>query len=124
MEARDRRTNLAFFAAAFVAWLVVGAIVLTQDPLLRPAIGYVGAAAMGVAVGLTSIPLFWLAPFARNRRIAYRGAWTRAIRRGVWVTFVVFLLVVLRIEAFFQPQLALFIIAMVLVAETTLSSGR
>ena len=124
MEARDRRTNLAFFGAAFIAWLVVGAIVLTQDPLLVPAVGYVGAAAMGIAVGLTSIPLFWLAPFARNRRIAYRGAWTRSVRRGVWVTFIVFLLVVLRIEAFFQPQLALFIIAMVLVAETTLSSGR
>jgi hypothetical protein len=124
MEARDRQANLAFFGAAFLAWLVVGAIVLTQDPLLQPAAGYVGGVAMGIAVGLTTVPLFWLAPFARNRRIAYRGAWTRAIRRGIWVAFVVFLFVVLRIEAFFQPQLALFIIAMVLVAETTLSSGR
>jgi len=113
-----------FFGAAFVAWLVVGAIVLTQDPLLVPTAGYLGALAMGVAVGLTCVPLFWLAAFARQRRIAYRGAWTRSIRRGVWVSFIVFLLVVLRVHEFFQPQLALFIIAMVLVAETTLSTGR
>ncbi len=124
MEARDRRANLAFFAAAFGAWLVVAAIVVTQDPSRSPAVGYAGAVAMGLAVGLTTVPLFWLAPFARHRRIAYRGAWTRSIRRGGWVAFIVFLLVVLRIQGFFQPQLALFIIALVVVAETTLSSGR
>ena len=124
MEVRDRRTNLAFFVAAFGAWLVVAAIVLTQDPIRVPTAGYAGAAAMGLAVGLTTVPLFWLAPFARHRRIAYRGAWTRSIRRGGWVSFLVFLLVVLRLQGFFQPQLALFIIALVIVAETTLSSGR
>lgn len=124
MEVRDRRTNLAFFGTALAAWLVVGGIVLTQDPLLEPVAGYAGAVAMGIAVGLTSVPLFWLASFARNGRIAYRGAWTRSIRRGVWVAFVVLLLVVLRLQALFQPQVALFVIAMVLVAETTLSSGR
>jgi hypothetical protein len=124
VEARDRQRNLLFFGGAFLAWLVVGGIVLTQDPLLVPVAGYAGAVAMGVAVGLMSVPLLWLVPFARNGRIAYRGAWTRAIRRGAWVAFIVVLLVVLRIEAVFQPQLALFIIAMVLVAETTLSTGR
>ena len=124
MEARDRRTNLAFFAAAFAAWIVVAGIVLTQDPVLVPLAGYAGAVSIGLAVGLTSVPLFWLGPFARHHRIAYRGAWTRSIRRGGWVAFVVFLLVVLRIQAFFAPQLALFIIALVLVVETTLSTGR
>lgn len=124
MEARDRRANLGFFAAAFAAWLVVGAIVLTQDPVLVPLAGYAGALAMGAAVGLTAIPLFWLAPFARQGRIAYRGAWTRSVRRGAWVGFVVFLLVVLRLQALFQPPIALFIIALVLVAETTLSMER
>ena len=124
MEVRDRRTNLAFFAAALCAWLAVAVIVVTQDPILVPMAGYAGAVAMGLAVGLTTVPLFWLGPFARHRRIAYRGAWTRSIRRGGWVAFVVFLLVVLRLQAFFQPQLALFIVALVVVAETTLSSGR
>ena len=124
MEARDRRVNLAFFAAAFAAWLVVAGIVLTQDPVLIPMAGYAGALAMGVAVGLTCVPLFWLAPFARHRRIAYRGAWTRSVRRGGWVAFLVFLFVVLRLQGAFEPQLGLFIVALVLVAETTLSAGR
>ena len=30
---------------------------------------------------LTTVPLFWLARFAR-RRIAYHGDWVRAVRRG------------------------------------------
>jgi hypothetical protein len=124
MEPRDRRTNLACFAAALAAWLVVGGIVLTQDPLLVPLAGYAGAVAMGVAVGLTTVPLFWLVPFARQGRITYLGAWPRAIRRGAWLGLVVVILVVLRLQALFQPQLALFIIAMVLVAETTLSMDR
>ena len=124
METRDRRTNLAFFGAALAAWLVVAVIVLTRDPILEPAAGYAGAAAIGVAVGITTVPLFWLAAFARSRRIAYRGAWTRAIRRGGWVALVIAILVVLRLQQLFQPQLALFIVAMVLVAESTLSMER
>lgn len=124
MEVRDRRFNLALFAAAALAWVVVAIIVLTQDPVLVPAAGYVGAVAIGGAVGLTTIPVFWLVPFARQRRIAFRGSWTRAIRRGVWTGLVVMLLVVLRLEALFQLPLALFIAVLVVVAETTLSMER
>ena len=47
--------------------------------------GYVGALAIGLAVGLTAIPLCWLVVFARHRRIAYQGDWARAARRGGWV---------------------------------------
>ena len=121
---RDRRTNLGFFAAALAAWLVVAGIVLTRDPVREPLAGYAGAATMGVAVGLTTIPLFWLAAFLLGRRIAWRGAWNRAIRRGAWVGLVAGTFVVLRLQGLFQPQLALFIVAMVLVAETTLSMER
>ncbi len=112
------------FAAAVVAWFVVGAIVLTQDPVLVPAAGYVGSVGIGVAVGLTAVPLFWLVPFARQRRIAFRGSWTRAVRRGIWTGLVAMLLVFLRLESLFQLPLALFITAMVVVAETTLSMER
>jgi hypothetical protein len=122
METRDRRTNLTFFGAALAAWLVVGVIVLTRDPILDPIAGYVGAAAMAVAVGLTTVPLFWLVSFARGRRIAYRGAWGRAIRRGTWVGLIAGIFVVLRLLEIFQPQFALFIIAMVLVAESATTS--
>ena len=61
--------------------------------------------------------------FARHRRIAYRGDWTRAIRRGAWV-FVVALFVVLRLQGLLQPPIALFIVALVVVAEATLSVER
>jgi hypothetical protein len=79
---------------------------------------------MGVAIGVTCVPLFWLVVFSRHRRIAYRGDWTRALRRGGWVGLVVAAFVLLRLQGSFQPQFALFIIAIVLVAETTLSGER
>ena len=64
----------------------------------RPAAGYLGAVCIGLAFGLTAMPLFWLAVFARHRRIAYRGDWPRAIRRGAWVALVTALFVVLRLQ--------------------------
>jgi len=122
VETKDRQTNLAFFAAALAAWLVVGVIVLTRDPIQEPASGYAGALMMAAAVGLTTVPLFWLVAFARGRRIAYRGSWSRAVRRGGWVGLIVGIFVVLRLQDLFQPQLALFIVAMVLVAESATTS--
>jgi len=62
--------------------------------------------------------------FGRHRRIAYRGDWTRAIRRGVWVAVVAASFVVLRLLQVFQPSIVLFIIALILVAEVTLSVER
>jgi hypothetical protein len=124
METRDRRWNLALFGAAAVAWVLVGWVVLTRDPRLEPTYGVIGAALMGLAIGVTSVPLFWLVAFSRHRRIAYRGDWTRALRRGGWVGLVVASFVLLRLQGSFQPQFALFIVAIVLVAETTLSAER
>lgn len=122
MEARDRRANLALFAAALVAWLAVGAIVLTQDPVADPAVRSVGAVAIGIALGLTTAPLFWLVDFARQRRIAYRGDWTRALRRGAWLGGLAAVIVLLRLEGLFQAPIALFLAALVVVAEVTISS--
>jgi hypothetical protein len=124
MEARDRLANLGFFLAAAVMWLLVALIVTTRDPRLDSGAGFLGAALIGLALGLMSVPLFWLSAFARHRRIAYRGDWIRAIRRGAWVTVVVAVLVVLRLQNLFQLPIALFILAMVLVAEATLSVER
>ena len=124
MEARDRAANLGLFAAAAVVWVLVGLVVATRDPRIDPGAGFVGAGLIGLALGLTAVPLFWLSAFARHRRIAYRGDWIRAIRRGAWVTVVVAVLVVLRLQNLFQPPLALFILAMVLLAEATLSVER
>jgi len=124
MEARDRLTNLALFGAAALIWILVGLVVTTRDPRIDPGAGFVGAILIGLAVGLTAMPLFWLSVFARHRRIAYRGDWIRAIRRGAWVMVVVAVLVVLRLQGLFEPAIALFILAMVVVAEATLSVER
>lgn len=124
MEARDRLTNVSVFAAAGFVWLLVGLVVTTRDPLIDTGAGFLGAGLIGLAIGLTAIPLFWLSAFARHRRIAYRGDWIRAVRRGAWVAIIVALLVVLRLQNLFQLPIALFIVTMVLVAEATLSVER
>jgi hypothetical protein len=96
MEPRDRLTNLSLFGAALVVWILVGLVVTTQDPIKEPSAGFLGAALMGLAVGLTMVPLFWLTAFGRHKRIAFQGDWTRAARRGAWVGLIVTVLVVLR----------------------------
>lgn len=124
METRDRLANLGCFAAAAVAWVLVGVVVTTRDPVVDPSAGPIGAVLIGLAVGLTTIPLFWLAVFGRNRRIAFRGDWPRAIRRGAWVGIVVAVFVLLRLQGALQLPIALFVVTMVVVAEATLSTER
>ena len=124
MEARDRLANLAIFGAAAVTWVLVGIVVTTRDPRVDPVAGLVGAGLMGLAVGLTTVPLFWLAVFARHRRIAYRGDWVRAGRRGLWVGLVVALLVALRVQGAFSVPIAAFVIVLVVFLELTLSVER
>ena len=98
MEVRDRLANLAILAAAIAAWVLVGIVVTTRDPRLDPGAGFIGALVIGLATGLTTVPLFWLAVFARHRRIAYRGDWFRAARRGGWVAIVIALFIGLRLQ--------------------------
>ena len=124
MEARDRLANLGLFAAGGVVFILVALVFTTRDPPIDPAAGYLGALLLGLALGLLGRPLFWLAVFARHRRIAYRGDWPRAIRRGGWVALVTALFVVLRLNRSFSSAIALFILALVAVAEATLSVER
>ena len=124
MTPRDRRVSLILIAAAIVAWLLVAWVFVNLDPRARPASELAGAATIGAAAGLASIPLFWLAAFARQRRIAYRGDWVRAIRRGAWVATLAGGLVLLRLEGLFQPPVALFLVALAAIAEVTLSARR
>ena len=124
MEPRDRLTNLGLFGAALVVWILVGLVVTTQDPIKDPSAGFIGAILMGLAVGLTMVPLFWLTAFGRHKRIAFQGDWTRAARRGAWVGLIVAVLVVLRLQGALELPIALFMIALVVVAEATLSAER
>jgi hypothetical protein len=124
MESRDRLANLGFFAAAAVVWLLVGLVVTTRDPVVDPGAGFVGAMLIGLAVALTLVPLLWLTIFGRHRQIAFRGDWLRAIRRSAWVGLVVAILIVLRLQDLLELPIALFIIALTVVAEATISAQR
>ena len=124
MEARDRLANLGVLAAAAVVWALVALVVLTRDPVDDPSARFVGAGLMGLAVALTLVPVAWLVVFARHRRIAYRGDWTRAARRGAWVGLLVTVFVLLRLEGVLALPIVLFMIALVVVAEATLSADR
>jgi len=119
----QRRIAVLLLALAGVAWVVVVVVGLTVDPLSSSSAAFLGAAALGVATGLTAAPLFWLISFARHRRIAYRGDWLRAGRRGAWVGILVAIFVVMRANGILQPQIALFLVALALVAEVTLTAG-
>jgi hypothetical protein len=124
VEPRDRIANLAILVAAGVVWLLALLVLSTRDPVEDPSARFVGAALLGLAVGITAIPLAWLIVFARHRRIAYGGDWTRAIRRGAWAGLFVTVLVLLRIEGVLALPIVLFMLALIVVAEMTLSAER
>jgi hypothetical protein len=121
MQPRDRRLALALLGIAAIGWVVVAIVALSVDPRADPGAGFLGGGAVGVAVAATVAPLLWLIAFARNRRIAYRGDWTRAVRRAGWIGLLVAVFIVMRVNGVFQPQIGLFFAALALVAEVTLS---
>jgi hypothetical protein len=124
VRARDRVGNLFFIAAAMVAWLAVAQIVTTTYPKDNPTNALVGAGFIGLACGCTVVPVFWLWSFARHRRIALIGDWSRAIRRGSWVAAVVALFVALRIQEILSLPIVVFVVVLVLLAEIALSMER
>ncbi len=124
MQTRDRFGNMLFIAVALVVWIAVAQVVTTTHPHDNPTTGLVGAGFIGLASGLTMVPLFWLVPFARHRRIALLGDWGRAIRRGAWMAAVVALFIALRIQAVLSLPIAVFVVVLVLLAEITLSMER
>lgn len=116
--------NLAILTAAGVVWLLALLVLNTRDPIEDPSSRFVGAALLGLAVGLTAIPIAWLVVFARHRRIAYKGDWTRAVRRGAWAALFVTVLVLLRLEGVLALPIVLFMLALIAVAEMALSAER
>lgn len=112
---------LTLLGVATIFWVAVVIVLFSVDPLSAPGAGFLGGGAIGIAVAMSCAPLLWLMAFTRQRRIAYRGDWTRAIRRGAWIGLLVAIIVVMRVSGIFQPQIGLFFAALALVAEVTLS---
>ena len=124
MYLRDRLANVTLIAAAVAAWAAVAVLVTTRSPVDDPGIQLAGALLIGLAVAVTLWPLFWLAVFARRRRIAHRGDWMRAARRGFLAGLVVVLLVALKEFKTFSLPLAVFVVAMALFVELSLTFRR
>lgn len=122
--ARDRLLNVSLFLAAIGAWLAVAWLLTSLSPREGPQIQAVGALVLGSAVTLTLLPLFWLTSFARRRRIAYRGDWSRAARRALLAGGVVTILVLLRVLGAFSLPLAAFVVAMALFVELIVTARR
>lgn len=95
----------------------------TVDPSANSSVVVAGALLLGTAVGLTLTPVLWIATFVR-RRIAYRGSWTRAVRRAALCGLVVTLLVILRSQGALSLPMAMFVIAMPLLVELSLTARR
>lgn len=124
MRGRDRMICLGLLAAAAVAWAAAGFLLATRSPLGDTTVQLAGAALLGLAAALTAVPLFWLAVFGRRRRIAYRGEWLKAGRRGGWVGIGVALFVILRAQGAFSLAIAAFVVVLIVVVELTLSGER
>ena len=124
VNSADRVASVGLFVVAALAWLGLAFVMLTIDPRLNPQALLYGAVLLGVAVAATLAPLLWLGAFALHRRIAYRGDWWRAGRRAAVVGLVCFLFVLLRGQGALSLPLALFIVAMAVLVELTLSLRR
>jgi hypothetical protein len=117
-------TNLGLFALAVAAWVAVAVVVIDFDPRANSSVLLVGAVLIGAAIGLTLLPLLWLIGFAAQGRIALAGDWLRAFRRAGLIGLIVALFVLLLGERALSLPLALFVVAMALLVELTLSLRR
>jgi hypothetical protein len=124
MYFRDRTVNYIFVVAAIALWVLAVRVLTMVYPHGDPSNALLGAGAIGLACGTSAVPLFWLAVFARHRRIAYRGDWARAMRRGAWVGLLVAVLVALRVQGVLNLPIAVFAVVLMMLAEVILSAER
>lgn len=110
VSATERTITTIMVIAAIVAWLVVAGLFTLVSPVASAAVQLSGAIALGVATGLTLLPLFW----SPNRR--KDGALVAAGRRSALAGLVVTILVVLRaIDVVALPVLIFIVVGAVLV---------
>ncbi len=75
----------------------------------------IGLAALAVALSIT--PFAFLAEFIVRRRIAYRGGWGRAVRRGVLGGAIVAALAALRVGGALTVPVAVFVVLLAALVE-------
>jgi hypothetical protein len=117
----DWLANLALFVFAISAWAAVGFLFMNSAPDEGATSLLAGALLLGAAVALTLAPVLWLFVFVRHKRIAYRGDWWRAFRRAALAGLVVTLYVFMRGQGLYSLPLMLFIVAMAVLVELTLT---
>jgi hypothetical protein len=117
----DWLANLALFVFAITAWAGVAFLFSSSSPQDGATPLLSGALLLGAAVMLTVAPVLWLFGFVRHKRIAYRGDWWRAFRRGALAGLVVVLYVFMRGQGLYSLPLMLFIVAMAVLVEVTLT---
>ena len=117
----DRLLNLSLFVGAGAAWLALASVFLNLYPRESAGALLAGTLLLGASIGLTAAPLFWIGAFVRANHIAYRGSWWWAGRRAALCALVVSLVVLMRGQEVFSAPLAIFIVAMAVLVELTLS---
>ena len=118
MSGRNRTIVAALLLLAILAVVVLVAFAASACPveaLLQPCPDASRNLALGVGLAATAVGLL-VAPFAilgevmARRRIVYRGAWSRAARRGVLAGLVVATLAGLRLGGALSVPVALFVL--------------
>ena len=123
MAERDRTWLIALLVVAGLAWLALLAAMSTVYPVdtqVRLAV----AAGIGVAAGLTTAPLAWLAAFGRRGRASRPGDWVRAIRRGALAGGLAALLATLQLTGTTSLPVVAFAVLLVVSLELVLSYRR
>jgi hypothetical protein len=120
----DRYANLALFLVAAAAWAGLAYVMVTSYPTDSAGALLSGALLLGGAIAFTVAPLFWLGSYVLARRIAYRGSWWRAGRRAALSGLVATMFVLMRGQGAFSVPLAVFVVAMAVLVELTLSLRR
>jgi len=123
MRPRDRLAALVVLGIAAMTWLGLG-LVLTGVYPDSVEVRLLVAGAIGVAIGLTTTPLAWLAAFARRGRATRPGDWVRATRRGTLAGALAALLAALQVTGTTSFPIVVFAVVLVVFLELTLSYRR
>ena len=125
MTGRHRTVVAALVLLAVLAFLLLVAFAANACPTETatspcPSAGMnrgIVVALAALAVGLVVTPFAFLGEFVVRRRIAYRGGWGRAIRRGALCGAVVAALGALRVGGALTVPVAIFVVLLAALVE-------